>query len=141
MRTWWRWMVVVALCAVAGRGLQQVHAQTAAPAEPVPEMSPADIGAFLDGLVPQQLARDDIAGAVVVVVKDGKVLFAKGYGYADVERHRPVSPSETLFRVGSISKLFTWTALMQLIEQGRVDLDADVNRYLDFTIPPAFGQP
>src|SRR5579885_2996455 len=141
MRTWWRWMVVVALCAVAGRGLQQVHAQTAAPAEPVPEMSPADIGAFLDGLVPQQLARDDIAGAVVVVVKDGKVLFAKGYGYADVERHRPVSPSETLFRVGSISKLFTWTALMQLIEQGRVDLDADVNRYLDFTIPPALGQP
>src|SRR5579885_2419695 len=141
MRTWWRWMVVVALCAVAGRGLQQADAQTGAPSQPAPEMTPADIGAFLDGLVPQQLARDDIAGAVVVVVKDGKILFAKGYGYADVERHRPVSPSETLFRVGSISKLFTWTALMQLIEQGRVDLDADVKRYLDFTIPPAFGQP
>jgi len=141
MRTWWRWVLVVALVGVAGRGFQQADAQTGAPSQPAPEMTPADIGAFLDGLVPQQLARDDIAGAVVVVVKDGKILFAKGYGYADVERHRPVSPSETLFRVGSISKLFTWTALMQLIEQGRVDLDADVNRYLDFTIPPAFGQP
>src|SRR5579885_3563425 len=102
MRTWWRWMVVVALCAVAGRGLQQVHAQTAAPAEPVPEMSPADIGAFLDGLVPQQLARDDLAGAVVAVVKDGTVLFANEKWHADVERLRPVSPTETLFRMGSI---------------------------------------
>ena len=100
-----------------------------------------DLGAFLDGLVPSYLQKQDIAGAVISVVKDGKVLFAKGYGFADVGKRNPVSPSDTLFRPGSISKLFTWTSLMQLVEQGKLDLDRDVNDYLDFKIPPAFGKP
>src|SRR5437667_12708920 len=76
------------------------------------EMTADDVSAFLDGLMPQQLAREDIAGAVISVVKDGKILFAKGYGYSDVEKKTPVSPDNTLFRPGSISKLFTWTAVM-----------------------------
>jgi CubicO group peptidase (beta-lactamase class C family) len=105
------------------------------------EMTVADVEAFLDGLVPLQLKRDDIAGATVSVVKDGKLLFAKGYGYADVEKQKPVSAQETLFRPGSISKLFTWTAIMQLYEQGKLDLDRDVNEYLDYKIPDAFGKP
>jgi CubicO group peptidase (beta-lactamase class C family) len=100
-----------------------------------------DVGAFLDGFVPAHLQRQDIAGEVVAIVKDGKVLFAKGYGFADVEKRKPVSPSDTLFRPGSISKLFTWTSVMQLVEQGKLDLDRDVNDYLDFKIPPAFGKP
>jgi CubicO group peptidase (beta-lactamase class C family) len=104
-------------------------------------MTAADVEAFLDGLVPLQLKRDDIAGATVSVVKDGKLLFAKGYGYADVEKQKPVSAQETLFRPGSISKLFTWTAIMQLYEQGKLDLDRDVNEYLDYKIPDAFGKP
>lgn len=106
-----------------------------------PQMTAADVVAFLDGLVPLQLAKGNIAGAVVVVVKDGKVLAEKGYGYADVKTKRPVSPSATLFRVGSISKLFTWTSALQLEEQGKLNLDRDVNGYLDFKIPPAFGKP
>ncbi len=69
------------------------------------------------------------------------MLFAKGYGYADVAAQKPVSPETTLFRPGSISKLFTWTSVMQLVEQGKLNLDADVNQYLDFTIPAPFGQP
>src|SRR6185436_20102156 len=97
--------------------------------------------AFLGGLVPQQIKHDDIAGATISVVKDGKLLFAKGYGYADVQSKRPVSPQDTLFRPGSISKLFTWTAIMQLFEQGKLDLDRDINEYLDFKIPDAFGKP
>jgi CubicO group peptidase (beta-lactamase class C family) len=105
------------------------------------ELAAADLEAYLDGLVPDQLARDNIAGAVISVVKDGKVLFAKGYGFADVEKRTPVTPGATLFRPGSISKLFTWTSVMQLVEQGKLDLDKDVNDYLDFKIPPAFGQP
>jgi CubicO group peptidase (beta-lactamase class C family) len=105
------------------------------------EMTAADVEAFLDGLVPLQLKRDDIAGATVSVVKDGKVLFAKGYGYADVEKKKPVSAQDTLFRPGSISKLFTWTSIMQLYEQGKLDLDRDINDYLDFKIPEAFGKP
>ena len=115
------------------------------PAQPSPkathEMNASDVEAFLDGLVPLQLGRNDIAGATVSVVKDGKLLFAKGYGYADVQSKKPVSPQETLFRPGSISKLFTWTAIMQLFEQGKLDLDRDINEYLDFKIPDAFGKP
>lgn len=104
-------------------------------------LSAADLEAFLDGLMPVEIERADIAGAVVTVVKNGKVLFAKGYGYADVAKKMPVSPETTLFRPGSISKLFTWTAIMQLVEQGKLNLDTDVNNYLDFQIPPAFGKP
>jgi CubicO group peptidase (beta-lactamase class C family) len=105
------------------------------------EITVGDIGAFLDGIMPQQLAREDIAGAVISIVKDGKVIFAKGYGYSDVEKKTPVSPDNTLFRPGSISKLFTWTAVMQLVEQGKLDLDRDVNDYLDFKIPATYSQP
>jgi CubicO group peptidase (beta-lactamase class C family) len=115
---------------------------TPAPAQPgVHEMTAADVEAFLEGVVPLQLKQNDIAGATVSVVKDGKLLFSHGYGYADVEKKKPVSPQETLFRPGSISKLFTWTAVMQLFEQGKLDLDRDVNNYIDFKIPDAFGKP
>lgn len=116
-------------------------AVTPARSTPVHEMTAADIETFLDGMVPAQLAREDIAGVVIAVVKDSKPLFAKGYGYADVAKKIPVSPDSTLFRPGSISKLFTWTAVMQLVERGKLDLDRDVNTYLDFTIPATFPQP
>ena len=105
------------------------------------ELTAGDLEAFLDGLMPQQIEHADIAGAVVSVVKDGKVLFEKGYGYADAEKKTPVSPQDTLFRPGSISKTFTWTAVMQQVEQGKVNLDHDVNEYLDFQIPHTFGKP
>src|ERR1035438_4316221 len=106
-----------------------------------PTLTAADIESFLDGVMPLQLAREDIAGAVIAVVKDGKILFAKGYGYSDVAKRTPVSPEATLFRPGSISKLFTWTAVMQLVEQGKLDLDSDVNQYLDFKIPDTYPKP
>ena len=116
---------------------------TASPAQAnqVHEMTTADVESFLDGLVPLQIGKDNIAGATIAVVKDGKLLFAKGYGYADVKNKKPVSAQDTLFRPGSISKLFTWTAIMQLFEQGKLDLDKGVNSYLDFKIPDAFGKP
>jgi CubicO group peptidase (beta-lactamase class C family) len=107
----------------------------------VHELTSADVEAFLDGIVPLQLQQQDVAGATIAIVKDGKLLFAKGYGYADVKNKKPVVAEETLFRPGSVSKLFTWTAVMQLAEQGKLDLDRDVNEYLDFKIPEAFGQP
>ena len=101
----------------------------------------SDVEAFSDGLVPVSIAAGNIAGAVVVVVKDGKVLFEKGYGVSDTATRAPVDPDRTLFRPGSVSKLFTWTAVMQLAGAGKLDLDADINTYLDFKIPPAFGKP
>jgi len=100
-----------------------------------------DLEAYLDGMIPVALERASVAGAVVAVVKDGRVLLEKGYGYSDVAARRQVDPAATMFRPGSISKLFTWTAVMQLQEQGRLDLDKDVNTYLDFHIPQAFGKP
>ncbi len=91
--------------------------------------------------MPYAIERGDVAGAVVAVVKNGELIFAKGYGFADVEKHKPVDPERTMFRPGSISKLFTWTAVMQLVEQGKLDLDHDVNEYLDFKIPPRSDGP
>ena len=76
-----------------------------------------------------------IAGVTVAVVQDGQVLLTKGYGFADVARRTPVDPQASMFRIGSISKVFTWTAVMQLVEQGKLDLDRDVNDYLDWKIP------
>ena len=108
---------------------------------PAPQLTADDAAAWLDGFMPYALERGDVAGAVVVVVKDGKVLFEKGYGYADIDKHIPVDPKATLFRPGSISKLYTWTAVMQLVEQGKLDLDKDVNGYLDFVIPAYQGKP
>ena len=105
------------------------------------ELTGADLEAFLDGMMPPQLQRENIAGAAIAVVKDGKLIFAKGYGFSDVEKRTPVTADNTLFRPGSISKLFTWTSVMQLAEQGKLDLDKDVNEYLDFKIPPAYGKP
>jgi CubicO group peptidase (beta-lactamase class C family) len=105
------------------------------------ELSAADVDAWLDGYLPFVLAQADIAGAVVVIVKDGHVLTQRGYGYADVAARRRIDPGTTMFRPGSISKLFTWTAVMQLVERGELKLDVDVNRYLDFTIPPYEGKP
>jgi CubicO group peptidase (beta-lactamase class C family) len=101
----------------------------------------ADFETFLDALIPSQLRNRNIAGAVMSVVKDGQVLFQKGYGYADVEEKKPVIPDQTLFRPGSITKLFTATAVMQLVEQGKLDLDRDVSNYLDFPIPKTYPEP
>lgn len=116
---------------------------TAVPAVPegTPEMSAENVNTWLDGFIPYALASGDLAGGVIVIVKDGEVLAERGFGYADMTRRTPVDPAGTLFRPGSVSKLFTWTAVMQLVEQGRLDLDADVNTYLDFEIPARDGAP
>lgn len=105
-------------------------------------MDPQEMEMFLDDFITGQLAEDHIPGATVSVVKDGELFFSKGYGVADLATQRPVMADRTLFGIGSTSKLFTWTAVMQLWEQGKVDLNTDVNAYLkDFQIPATFEQP
>jgi CubicO group peptidase (beta-lactamase class C family) len=130
-------VLMTALLAMAA-GYAQAQAVTSEPAAVT--LTADDVGAFMDGLVPYGIEHGDVAGGVVVIVKDGKILFAKGYGFADVAKRAPVIPDQTLFRPGSVSKLFTWTAVMQQVEAGKLDLDTDVNQYLDFKIPPAFGK-
>jgi CubicO group peptidase (beta-lactamase class C family) len=129
-------------------GLMTLLAASSLPASAEPSvqnvgarsMTGTDVESWLDGLVPYALRTGDLAGAIVVVVKDGEVLATKGYGYADVAARRPVDPATTLFRLGSVSKLFTWTAVMQWVEEGKLDLDVDINRYLDFSIPARAGR-
>ncbi|HEY4147177.1 serine hydrolase domain-containing protein [Pinirhizobacter sp.] len=142
-----------ALTLVTGLAMAQVPtpkapvpAPVATPAAPlspdtVHALTAEDLSSFFDGLVPFALQRGDVAGGVISVVKDGKLLFARGYGYADLKTRTAPTPDATLFRPGSTSKLFTWTAVMQQVELGKLDLDKDINGYLDFTIPARDGKP
>jgi len=103
---------------------------------------PQELETFLDTFFAEQMEALHIPGAVFILVKDGETFFTEGYGLADLESQRPVIPDETLFRVGSVSKLFTATAIMQLVEQGRLNLDDDVNNYLDdFQLPDNYPNP
>jgi CubicO group peptidase (beta-lactamase class C family) len=111
------------------------------PAVTAHDLSATDVEAWLNGLMNYGLKSGDIAGAVIAVVKEGKVLFQSGYGYADVEKKTPMDAARVLTRIGSTSKLFTWTAVMQLVEQGKLDLNRNVDDYLDFKVSPADGKP
>lgn len=93
-------------------------------------IKPKELEVFLDRYFTQQMTELHIPGAAIAIVKDGKTLLTKGYGYADLEQKIPVTPDKTLFRVGSVSKLFTTTAVMQLVDRGLLNLDDDVNQYL-----------
>ncbi len=133
--------VLAAGCAAPGADADPVPAPPASTAE----LTEQDVNTWLDGLLPTALDRTDIPGAAISVVHDGELLTARGYGYADTGTDGgepvPVDPEDTLFRVGSVSKLFTATAVMQLVEKGEVDLDTDVHDYIDFTIPTEFDEP
>ncbi|HEX2079195.1 MAG TPA: serine hydrolase domain-containing protein [Longimicrobium sp.] len=112
------------------------------PARGIVRIDPAELARMMDSVVPAAMAERQIPGAVVTVVQDGRVLLSRGYGYADVERGRRVSPDSTVFQIGSISKVFTATAVVQLADRGRIRLDQDVNRYLRRTrVPDAFAAP
>jgi CubicO group peptidase (beta-lactamase class C family) len=133
-------IIALVACAVAGL-LQASTARSAIAESSAHPLDRADLETWLDGMVPYALKAGDMAGAAVVVVKGGTVLLQKGYGYADVSKKLGMDPEQTMVRIGSTSKLFTWTAVMQLVEQGKLDLDRNINDYLDFTIPNDFGKP
>ena len=106
------------------------------------KIDPKELAQFVDQLVTERMKKHGVPSHTISVVQDGKIIFAKGYGYADIEKTVPVDPEQTLFRICSVSKLFVWTAVMQLAEQNRVDLNTDINIYLkDFQIPDTFPQP
>jgi CubicO group peptidase (beta-lactamase class C family) len=110
-------------------------------AEPPPgAFSHERLEPVVDGIMAGLFQAHHLAGSVVTIVKDGQILFAKGYGYADLEARRPVDPATSLFRIASVSKLFTWTAVMQLVEDGKLQLNRDVNEYLSQVKVPATYQ-
>ena len=101
-----------------------------------------ELESFTDQEILKELNSSGVPGVAVAVVKDGAVLLAKGYGSADRETNKPVSVDQTLFRIASVTKLFTWTAVMQLVEQGKLELNRDVNQYLNtFQVPKTYTQP
>jgi len=91
---------------------------------------------FFDNTINSKVEKYHIPNATVAVVKDGEIVYKKGFGFADIENNISVDADTTLFRIGSTSKLITWTAVMQLVEDSKLDLNADVNTYLDFEISP-----
>lgn len=102
--------------------------------EPVPQTLNQETAAyFVDEYMQRQMDALNVPGAAIVLVQNGEVLLEKGYGTADLAQGIPVDAQNTLFRTGSVSKLFTATAVMQLVEQGKIDLDGDVNHYLQST--------
>jgi CubicO group peptidase (beta-lactamase class C family) len=110
---------------------------------PAPARAADDLlEAHVDGVLAGLMETHHIPGAVVMVVRDGQVVLGKGYGFADLTTRRPIDPDRTLFRVASNSKLVVATAAMQLVEQGKLDLDADVNAMLrEVRVPDRFGAP
>src|SRR5215203_3812468 len=140
-------LALVILLSTSGSALGQENEVTAggngptAASQQQGPTDPTEMEAFMDKELGKEMEKHHIAGAAVSVVKDGKLFFAKGYGYADLKNDIPVDPERTNFRTGSIAKPFTWTAVMQLAEQGKLDLNADINSYLDFRIPDTYPQP
>ncbi|HVK82101.1 MAG TPA: serine hydrolase domain-containing protein, partial [Verrucomicrobiae bacterium] len=135
--------LVLGACAVL-LGLpmsEAARAQTAPPQE-AQRLNPEDVGAFMDGLVQAQLAANRIPGATVAVTQDDRVVLMRGYGEADIASNTAVDPERSLFRVASVSKPFVWMSVLQLRDRGLLDLDQDVNTYLDFAIPDTYpGHP
>ena len=121
-------------------GAQQPPGRFPAPARGAPTDA-EELERFIDGVMAAHLRDHEVAGATVAVVRGGSLLFSKGYGHADADGRNPVDPATTLFRIGSVTKPFTWVAVLQLRDQGLLDLDADVNQYLDFQIPGTYEEP
>jgi CubicO group peptidase (beta-lactamase class C family) len=98
--------------------------------------------AFVDAAMASGMEEENIPGAAFILVRDGSVVLAKGYGKADLESGRVFTADQTIFPIASVSKVFTATAAMQLVDDGTIDLGADVNRYLgSVQVPPAYSEP
>jgi CubicO group peptidase (beta-lactamase class C family) len=120
-----------------GAFLAAVSLSAQAEGRPTPE----ELALFFDQTVPSLMEEHHVVGAVVGVADRSRVLFLRGYGSADLEKGTPVDPERTLFRAGSITKLLTWTAVMQLVEQGKLRVEDPVEKYLDFQLPHNFPEP
>jgi CubicO group peptidase (beta-lactamase class C family) len=132
-------VVAHAACAQSPRSIQPAPARAARVTGPIDS---AELASFVDTIINAQLAKENIPGAVFVLVQNGKVLYQRGYGLANIARRQPVDPEKTIWRIGSISKVFTATAVVQLADRGRYRLTDDVNRYLTrLKVPPTFPEP
>jgi CubicO group peptidase (beta-lactamase class C family) len=116
-----------AVCLAAPPVVGQEAGPRLEPGEPIP---PAELEDFVDGVVGEAMAERGLVGVTVSAVQNGQVILSKGYGFADLEAGRRVDPERTLFRIGSMTKTFTWITLMRLVEAGKVSLDDPINDHL-----------
>ena len=111
-------------------------------ARPPVRIDVAPLEALVDSVITAEMEREKLPGAGFVFVQNGKIVWSRGYGLADVERGRKVSPDATIWRIGSISKAVTATAVVQLADRGKIDLDAPVSRYVKrVAIPSTYPEP
>ncbi|WJE55684.1 beta-lactamase family protein (plasmid) [Bacillus cereus] len=89
-----------------------------------------DVEAFTNKVIPEKMEAENAPGVAIVVVKDDQILFQKGYGFSNKEQNIPIDPKKTVFRLASVSKVFTASAVMQLVEQGKIDLNTDIVNYM-----------
>ena len=108
-------------------GLLTLLCQTASASE----ARVSNLEQFIDGIMAQAIVQGDTVGATVALVQDGRLLVSRGYGSADYTRGEPVQSRVTQFQIGSISKVWVWMAVLQLVEAGKLELDRDINGYLD----------
>ncbi|WP_309242214.1 serine hydrolase [Bacillus cereus group sp. BfR-BA-01319] len=127
MKNYFQRLVAVSVCfLLVFLGSNYSKAETVAP---IP-LNSKDVEAFTNKVIPEKMKKENAAGVALVVVKDNQILFQKGFGFSDKEKNTPIDPKKTVFRLASISKVFTASAVMQLVEQGKIDLNKDIVNYM-----------
>ncbi|PFK30536.1 penicillin-binding protein [Bacillus cereus] len=127
MKNYFQRLVAVSVCILlVFLGSNYSKAETVAPIT----LNPKDVEAFTNKVIPEKMKKENAAGVALVVVKDNQILFQKGFGFSDKEKNIPIDPKKTVFRLASISKVFTASAVMQLVEQGKIDLNKDIVNYM-----------
>nr|WP_255295518.1 serine hydrolase [Bacillus cereus] len=127
MKNYFQRLIAVSVCILlVFLGSNYSKAETVAPIT----LNPKDLEAFTNKVIPEKMKKENAAGVALVVVKDNQILFQKGFGFSDKEKNTPIDPKKTVFRLASISKVFTASAVMQLVEQGKIDLNKDIVNYM-----------
>lgn len=127
MKNYFQSLIAVSLCILlVFLGSNYSKAETVAPIT----LNPKDVEVFTNKVIPEKMKKENAAGVALVVVKDNQILFQKGFGFSDKEKNIPIDPKKTVFRLASISKVFTASAVMQLVEQGKIDLNKDIVNYM-----------
>ncbi|HDR8183607.1 TPA: serine hydrolase [Bacillus thuringiensis] len=127
MKIYFQRLVAVSVCfLLVFLGSNYSNAETVAPIT----LNPKDIEAFTNKVIPEKMKKENAAGVALVVVKDNQILFQKGFGFSNKEKNTRIDPKKTVFRLASISKVFTASAVMQLVEQGKIDLNKDIVNYM-----------
>ncbi|MCC2328965.1 serine hydrolase [Bacillus wiedmannii] len=127
MKIYFQRLVAVSVCFLLFfLGSNYSKAETVTPIT----LNPKDVEAFTNKVIPEKMKKENAAGVALVVVKDNQILFQKGFGFSDKEKSTPIDPKKTVFRLASISKVFTASAVMQLVEQGKIDINKDIVNYM-----------